>query len=1236
MKFFIRVTKFLAFSMGVIVIFIGITFAALKLLIEQNVTFQNYLRSQISNISNNQFLYDDITLQWQLRGPELGFSNIQIINQNRINFSTNSELFFRPNLWNFLFNNNSPIGVITIDQAVIDLDNGALTENQQSSNQVSGEIFVPLNCILLINDLDLNINGGNQEYHFSDLVLFLQIGKEQIAANIIGENILGIDEIEVFVETQDFRFDSLDFFIEARGVSDNDISILLEDYINEEIFSGSFDASIWAGYREGSVVTGSLSFQSTDNINLLGSAFDNIAFDMEWERLNSSTNLFFSNIDLNQENAFWAENAYLDLNLTRNGELSSFGVTGNYFDATFLNLLSENFLNTNSNSFEMLSGVNFEGVIEDYQLLGRIDSERNIEIESIRADHFNFSFQNDQFSLLNLSGELDYTNNQIDLGINTTDISLNYENSDIYFEELNGQITYAYVDDKEVFSILGLYALIDDEEINLSSELSIDDKNLNSIALNAQLSNLSLNKYVDFIGPLGEDIFEFELLDGQIENLALEIQFTNNDNFLDDEIYGSFNASFLQLSSPVINREINLNNTHGQFFERDIHVEGRGGVFSRDDIFQLNLNFSDTPIFNLVSTNVANAFDLHEVYLALARSIPTIRYEDPSYEFTDGDINLNIGITTELFPLNIIDYQIDSNFTDLELEFINNSLRVNDIAGSIFISPLGIQSSNMEAKIYEELIEIEISEIYEFPYDSQWILNGRLFTNEIMAIYFPDWAPFIEANAYGSMVIKRPSIFRELDDQSPKMLIEISSNLEDFSINMPEPFSKSPQQSWNLFLNTTYLNNNEIKSIGRINDEIFVNMNYRGLQNQSTIFENGVIQLNQSLDLSPVEEGLFIIGSTQTMDLADWIAFNSQQNTNSNIKEIDINIINARMNGVPIGTTSIHVVNNEGNASYEIFGDDIIGNISSTEGLSGSNYQIELQKMAFNPDQVFRLAPSASLDNFIINIDNFYWQDRLIGNLEITANTENDILTIEDLSLVNQSYILEMNGIQVGSDDSDYASQVNFQLTASDVSNTLDNLAVDLAIEGNYLYLNGELVWQDNLSNWQSDTLEGQIQINLSEGLLPNLDPGAGRIAGLMSFTALPRRLAFDFRDVFSPGLSYDEISADYLISSGIAYTENFLLSGPIADISITGNLDIVNESYLQLALVSDDAGDALPSIGFFAGPGVGTALLLFSQIFKQPIQGISRAAYCISGNWEDPLVELITGEIANSNCQSL
>jgi len=1236
MKFFLRLTKFLAFSMGVMVIFIALTFAALKLIIEQNMTFQNYLRSQISNISNNQFLYDDVTLQWQLRGPELGFSNIQIINQNKIKFSTNSELIFRPNLWNFLFNDNAPIGALIIDQGVIDFDNGTLIENQQSLNQVNSVIFVPLNCTLLINHLDLNINSSNQEFNFSDLVLFLQFGTEQITVNIIGENILGIDEVEVFVESQDIRLESYDFFIEARGASDKDILILLEDYINEEIFSGSFNASIWAGYREGSIATGSLSFQSIDNINLLGSAFDNIAFQMEWERLNSSTNLFFSNIDFNHENTFWAENAYLDLNLTRNREISSFGITGNYFDATFLKLLSENFLNTNANSFEMLSGLNVEGMIEDYELLGRIDLERKIKIESIRADHFNISVQNDQFSLINLSGVLDYSDNQIDLGINAADISLNYGNSDIYFEELRGQITYAYEDDKEVFSIIGLYALNDDEVINLSSELSINDKNLNSIALNTQLSNLSLNKYVDFIGPLGEDIFEFELLDGQIENLDLEVQFTNNDNFLDDAIFGSFNASFMQLSSPVINREINFNNTHGQFFERDIYIEGKGGVFSRDDIFRLNLNFSDTPIFNIVSMNVANAFDLHDVYLALARSIPTMRYEDPSFEFTDGDINLNISITTELFPLNIIDYQIDSNFTDLELEFINNSLRVNNIAGSIFISPLGIQSSNMEAKIYEELIEIEISEIYEFPYDSEWILNGRLFTNEIMAIYFPDWAPFIEANAYGSIAIKRPSIFRELDDQSPKMLIEISSDLEDFSISMPEPFSKTGQQSWNLFLNTTYFNNNQIKSIGSLNDEIFINMNYRGLQNQSIIFENGVIQLNQSLDLSPVEEGLFIIGSTQTMDLADWIVFNSQQNANSNIKEIDIDIINARMNGVPIGTTSIHFINDVGNASYEIFGDDIIGNISLTEGLSGSNYQIELQKMAFHPDQVFRLAPGESLDNFSINIKNFYWQDRLIGNLEITANTENDILKIDDLTLVNQSYIIEMNGIQVGSDDSEYSSQVNFQLTASDVSNTLDNLGVDLAIEGNYLYLNGELLWQDNLSNWQSDTLEGQIQINLSDGLLPNLEPGAGRIAGLMSFTALPRRLAFDFRDVFSPGLSYDEISADYLISSGIAYTENFLLSGPIADISITGNLDIVNENYLQLALVSDDAGDALPSIGFFAGPGVGTALLLFSQIFKQPIQGISRAAYCISGNWEDPLVELITGEIANSNCQSL
>ena len=41
-------------------------------------------------------------------------------------------------------------------------------------------------------------------------------------------------------------------------------------------------------------------------------------------------------------------------------------------------------------------------------------------------------------------------------------------------------------------------------------------------------------------------------------------------------------------------------------------------------------------------------------------------------------------------------------------------------------------------------------------------------------------------------------------------------------------------------------------------------------------------------------------------------------------------------------------------------------------------------------------------------------------------------------------------------------------------------------------------------------------------------------------------------------------------------------------------------------------------------GPAVGAALLLFSQIFKEPLKGVARAYYRITGPWDDPQVRKI------------
>jgi uncharacterized protein YhdP len=128
-----------------------------------------------------------------------------------------------------------------------------------------------------------------------------------------------------------------------------------------------------------------------------------------------------------------------------------------------------------------------------------------------------------------------------------------------------------------------------------------------------------------------------------------------------------------------------------------------------------------------------------------------------------------------------------------------------------------------------------------------------------------------------------------------------------------------------------------------------------------------------------------------------------------------------------------------------------------------------------------------------------------------------------------------------------------------------------------------------------------------------------------MSMTTLRRRLALDFSDLTDKGLAFDSVRGDFTLRSGDAYTSNLLLRGPAAEIGVVGRTGLDSKDYDQTAVVTGNLGQSLPVAGALAGgPVVGAALLVFSQIFKQPLKGVARGYYRITGSWENPTVERV------------
>ena len=116
------------------------------------------------------------------------------------------------------------------------------------------------------------------------------------------------------------------------------------------------------------------------------------------------------------------------------------------------------------------------------------------------------------------------------------------------------------------------------------------------------------------------------------------------------------------------------------------------------------------------------------------------------------------------------------------------------------------------------------------------------------------------------------------------------------------------------------------------------------------------------------------------------------------------------------------------------------------------------------------------------------------------------------------------------------------------------------------------------------------------------------------------RRLSLDFSDVFQKGFGFDKIEGTFRIVDGDTYTCNLSLEGPAADIGIVGRAGLVSQDYEQAAIVSANFGNALPiGAAVIAGPQAAVAALIFSQIFKKPLQDLSQVYYDIEGSWDEP-----------------
>jgi uncharacterized protein YhdP len=170
--------------------------------------------------------------------------------------------------------------------------------------------------------------------------------------------------------------------------------------------------------------------------------------------------------------------------------------------------------------------------------------------------------------------------------------------------------------------------------------------------------------------------------------------------------------------------------------------------------------------------------------------------------------------------------------------------------------------------------------------------------------------------------------------------------------------------------------------------------------------------------------------------------------------------------------------------------------------------------------------------------------------------------------------------------------------------------------------------WPGSPADFKLVNLIGVLHLAIRDGQLVELEPGAGRVLGLLSLAQLPRRLTLDFHDFFEKGFAFGKVDGDVRLGGGQARTDNLVIDGPAAEIRIRGAADLAAQQFDQTIDVFPKAGNLLTVAGAIAGGPVGAAIgAAANAVLKKPLGRLAAKTYRVTGPWKEPKVEIISRE---------
>ena len=596
----------------------------------------------------------------------------------------------------------------------------------------------------------------------------------------------------------------------------------------------------------------------------------------------------------------------------------------------------------------------------------------------------------------------------------------------------------------------------------------------------------------------------------------------------------------------------------------------------------------------------------------------------------DGDASFDLSI---ILPIKqAADYEFTTRIraSDATMSIAGFPAPLTELNGTVTISRSDISSESLFATFLGQTVDLSLERMPDplAPHGVVLTATGNATSEALQAELDIPFNGVVAGDTDYLATLRFPNAASP--DTAP-LQITVESDLFGMQANLPEPLDKSDDEAFSMTASIEFPSPEEITTTGSLGGEF----NWTGRfvrQNDAWDFDRGVVAIGEYPRAADVR-GLHIHGQMADLYLHEWLAEgrrgNEETGLGERIRQIDLSIGNLHAVGQVFTDHRIEVDRSGQDWVILLTGEDASGTISVPyDFTAGRPMTLDMDRLVLpgneDPDEEGTAAPidPRALPALSVRAAEFALGERSFGALE--AEFERTSRGLESTALATSHDTFSVSGsagwILDPYAESGQRTYITAALQSNNVQETFDQLDYDPGIISDGMEITLDLEWSGGPRQDFMEYLSGNVHVSINPGRLSEVNPGAGRVFGLMSLTALPRRLSLDFSDVFETGFGYDQIIGDFRLVNGNAYTCNLTLTGPAADVGIVGRAGLVTRDYDQAAIVSANVGGSLPVAGFFlGGPQVAAALLVFSQVFKKPLKDMGQAFYSVAGSWDDP-----------------